>query len=457
MSDYTEHARLSPSGSKKWLACPGSLVLEEPIPNKSSDASDEGTAMHAIAAFILTAGGPGYGKPAASWIGGTVPVNAKNEPFRKVDFTEEMADLVQGYCDTVNALAEGNTLMVEKRVEFSEFVGVPDQFGTCDVAIIDELAGELFVIDLKTGHRPVDVVKNTQGMLYALGVLALLNDGGDPEFSAFDAARARGISTIRLGIYQPKVRAGLSEWSCTLTDLVVFASEARVKAQCVEGARESFPKMDREQWDRIYLNPAPNDQECAFCRAMATCPAAAKAVIDTVGADFSVVAAEDYAYDLTQADIKFLNEKMGATAFIEQFAKAVRGEVERRLLAGHDMPDYGLELGRKPARKWGNDDQVEETLRKKYRLTVEETYNLKLKSPTQLEAMCDEAKVKKLGPDAKPALGPRQWAAVKALIVQGEPSPSVKPKSVIKTPYTVPKLDSDAFTEVTVDDGSDLI
>jgi len=457
LSDYTEHARLSPSGSKRWMACPGSLTLEESIPNRSSDASDEGTAMHTVSAFILTAGGPGYGKPAASWIGGTVPVNSAGEPYRKVDFDEDMAELVQGYVDTVNALVQDNILLVEKRVEFSEFVGVPDQFGTCDVAIIDELAGELFVIDLKTGHRPVDVVKNTQGMLYALGVLALLNDGGDPEFSAFDAARARGISTIRLGIYQPKVRAGLSEWACSLTDLVVFASEARVKAQCVEGARESFPKMDREQWDRIYLNPTPNDLECAFCRAMATCPAAAKAAIDTVGADFSVVAAEDYAYDLGQADVAYLNDKMKATAFLEAFVKAVRGEVERRLLAGHDMPDYGLELGRKPPRKWGDDALVEETLRKKYRVTIEDAYNLKLKSPTQIEAMCDEVKLKKVNPDAKPVLGPRQWAAVKQLIVQGDPSPSVKPKSVIKTPYAVPKLSDAAFSAAPPDDGSDLI
>jgi len=436
VSDYTEHARLSPSGSKKWFACPGSLVLEESISNKPSDASDEGTAMHAIASFILDSTSPGYGKPAVSWIGGTVPVNSGNEPFRKVDFTEEMAELVQGYCDTINALAAGNTLLVEQRVDFSEFVGVPDQFGTCDVAIIDDLVGELFVIDLKTGHRPVDVVKNTQGMLYALGVLRLIA-GGDRGVSAFMTARARGLTTIRLGIYQPKVREGLSEWACSLAELEEFATHAHMKAQAVEGAKQMFTQWPREQWDRVYLNPAPNDQECAFCRAMATCPAAAKAVVDTVGADFSVIAAEDYTYDLAQADAAYLDEKMRAAPFLEQFVKALRAEAERRLLAGQELPSYGLELGRKPARAWSNPDEVEELLRKKYRVTAEDTYNMKLKSPTQLEALCDEAKVKKLGPDAKPILGPRQWAAVKKLIVQGDPSPSVKLKSVIKTPYTI--------------------
>ena len=455
MSDYSEHARLSPSGSKKWMACPGSLVLEEPLPNKSSDASDEGTAMHAIAAFILTEDSPGYGKPAVGWINGTVPVSGKGEPFRKVDFTEDMADLVQGYCDTVNALAVGNTLLVEQRVDFSEFVGVPEQFGTLDTGIVDDIVGELFVIDLKTGHRPVSVVKNTQGMLYALGLLRKLAGSIASAPNVFTAARRRGITTIRLGIYQPKVREGLSEWSCTLDELAEFAQWVHGKAQSVEGAKQSFEKMPRAEWDRIYLNPTPNDEECAFCRAMATCPAAAQAVINTVGADFSVMAGEDYAYDLAQADEIYLDAKMLAAPFLEQFVKATRSEVERRLLAGHEMPSFGLELGRKPARAWSDADAVEEMLRKKYRVTLEDTYNMKLKSPTQLEASCDTAKLQKVDPGAKPVLGPRQWAAVKAMIKQGDPSPSVKLKSSIKTPYVLPKPDDTAFAAV--DDGSDLI
>ena len=66
---------------------------------------------------------------------------------------------------------------IEKRVDFSEFVQLPDSFGTADAIVVDDRAGELVLIDLKTGHTPVVVEENSQLMLYALGVLAMLADG----------------------------------------------------------------------------------------------------------------------------------------------------------------------------------------------------------------------------------------------------------------------------------------
>lgn len=66
----TAHAKLSPSGSKRWFACPGSLVLEAPIPNKSNTYSDDGTAMHDIAARCLT-----MHYQATKYIGEDVPVH----------------------------------------------------------------------------------------------------------------------------------------------------------------------------------------------------------------------------------------------------------------------------------------------------------------------------------------------------------------------------------------------
>lgn len=173
MSDYTEHARLSPSGSKGWFACPGKITMEAPIPNKSSTYSDDGTAMHDIAARCLT-----QHYRAVKWVGERIPVHSTGEEPRHVEFTDEMADLVQGYVDTVRniALHARSPALVEQRVDFSEFVGVPGQFGTADCIIVDTEQGELFVIDLKTGRTPVHVENNSQLMLYALGALRLLAD-----------------------------------------------------------------------------------------------------------------------------------------------------------------------------------------------------------------------------------------------------------------------------------------
>lgn len=169
--DEEAHARLSPSGSKKWFACAGSITLEEPIPNTSSTYSDDGTAMHSIAAECLTKHIRAY-----KFIDTYIVVSREGEPERKVRITEAMADLVQEYVETVYAMTVHGSLLVEQRVNFSEFVDVPGQFGTADIVAFDEQQSELLVMDLKTGHTPVDVENNTQLMFYALGALALLRD-----------------------------------------------------------------------------------------------------------------------------------------------------------------------------------------------------------------------------------------------------------------------------------------
>lgn len=172
------HAKLSPSGSKRWFACPGSLVLEAPIPNKSNSYSDDGTAMHDIAARCLT-----EHWPATKYIGTDVPVHRGGEPERFVTFDDSMAELVQGYVDCVRVFGIGNTQMIEQRVDFSSFVEIPDQFGTADAIIVDDRAGEMILVDLKTGHTPVLVEENSQLMLYALGALQMLagDDFDAPE------------------------------------------------------------------------------------------------------------------------------------------------------------------------------------------------------------------------------------------------------------------------------------
>lgn len=172
MADYVTHARLSPSGSKRWMACPGSVTLEAPFPDTSSTYADDGTAMHTVAAWCLT-----EGHHAHTRIEHQIPVHDGGEPPRYVTFTDEMAVMVQEYVDTVRALATGHTLQVEQRVDFSPFVGVADQFGTADAIIWNARDGELLLVDLKTGYRFVDAEENSQLLTYALGALKQIVEG----------------------------------------------------------------------------------------------------------------------------------------------------------------------------------------------------------------------------------------------------------------------------------------
>lgn len=165
------HARLSPSGSKKWFACPGSITLEETIPNLPTTYSDAGTAMHDVAARCLT-----EHFRASRYIGEYIVVSLPHEEVRKVEFDADMAELVQGYVDTMRVLSIGNRYWVEQRVDFSEFCGVPGQFGTADFIVFDDRGGVLHVHDLKSGYTPVTVEDNSQLMTYALGALAKLRD-----------------------------------------------------------------------------------------------------------------------------------------------------------------------------------------------------------------------------------------------------------------------------------------
>jgi hypothetical protein len=444
--DNTEHAHLSPSGSKRWFSCPGSLVLEADFPNNSTEYSDFGTCCHTIAARVLTA----PGSFPEQHVGELVPVHYKTEPPRYVRFTEEMAELVTGYVDSLRKIAAGEPILVEQRVNFSEFVQVPNQFGTLDAGILFLMEGELFIGDLKTGHTPVEVEGNSQLMLYALGFLRTLldNDLGTAITEPFAYAQALGITKIRLGIYQPKTTGGWTEWSCSLDDLQAFATLARSKALSTINAERDHGKVPADEWERTYLNQNPNDKDCAFCRAMSVCPSVARKVQETVGADFRVVP------PTPESPTDPLAKAMAAAPLVEDWIKAVRAEVERRLLLGEQVPGFGLELGRKGARKFTDEVAAETLLRKTWRLTYEDVYKMELKSPTALEKLTKPTKEVVDGKTVvnPPVIGPRRWQQLNALIGQADPKPSVKPLSEIKTPYTVPAPNADDFSTVATGD-----
>ena len=129
---------------------------------------------------------------------------------------------------------------------------------------------------------------------------------------------------------------------------------------------------------------------------------------------------------------------------VEDWCKAIRAEVERRLLAGVDIPGHKLVEGRRGARAWANAEEVEAAL-KAMRLKVEQMYDLKLISPTTAE------KLAKAG-----AIGPRQWPKLQDMITQADGKPSVAPASD-KRPALVVKPVADEFDAVTDDDADGLV
>lgn len=428
--DLTEHAHLSPSGSKKWFACPGSLVLEAPIPNTPNKYSDDGTACHVVLKWCLD-----EWRPAAEKVGELIPVNARNEEPRYVRFTDDMVELVQPMADTIRVLMIGASFSAtERRVDFSDVVQMPNQFGTVDVTILRDR--ELQIHDAKFGHTPVFVEENSQLLIYALAAYLELE-------LAYD------IDTIRLFIHQPKV-LGTTEWTCSVEWLTTeFAQTLHDKAAATIGAAKMHGVLPDPEWQRIYLNPKPNELECAFCRALATCPAAQRELESTVGASFNAIVDAGGTPELLESAPALLSTMMAAVGFVEDWCIAVRAECERSLLSGIDVPGFGLELGRKGPRKWRDEAAVEQIVKKTWRLKNEDAYDMSLKSPTALERL---TKARTETVDGKAVLhealiGARQWKKiVEDQVVQNDPKPSVKPAGLIKKPYTPPALDGSGFS-----------
>lgn len=224
-----DHALLSASGAKRWLACTPSARLEECFPELTSKWAEEGTKAHETAEKILTA-----------------LIDDKKRPaFRNAEI-KEIATSLQPYIDYVwnlyNTLMEENgdaVIFLETRVDFSDYV--PEGFGTGDVII---LSGEtLHIIDLKYGKGvAVNAKGNEQLRLYGLGAVKLYGDIYD-------------IETVVTHIAQPRLDS-YSREEIDLESLIVWAEEV-VKPKATEAFEGTGAFIDGEH--------------CQFCKAAAIC------------------------------------------------------------------------------------------------------------------------------------------------------------------------------------------
>jgi hypothetical protein len=387
------HAKLSPSGAHRWMACPGSVALEASFPDQSSSYAAEGTLAHTLASEHLD----GSGLHPSQRIGEVHEVDGYT-------FTVDaaMAAYVDDYCRLVREYADGGLLLVEQRVPIEHVTGETGATGTSDAIIVDTTKRMLYVVDLKYGMGvKVDAGDNPQLMMYALGAMEQCDQLGE-----FDQ--------VCMVIHQPRLNHVSEHW-IYVGDLWAFKRRA---AEAAELTRQPDAPL------------VPGEKQCRFCKAKATCPALRAEVTEVVSG--SATLDEFLVPDVTTGD-NYLSVAMSKVGLVEDWCKAVRAEVERRLLAGQTVDGFKLVEGRRGNRKWSNDAEVE-ALFKSFRLRQDEMYDYSLISPTKAEKLLKDT--------------PKRWEKAEALISRAEGKPSVAPATDKRSSLTVQSV-ADDFRDLT--------
>ena len=389
------HATLSASGAKRWMSCPPSARLEERLRGifgeKSTPFAEEGTKAHSLAELKLL-----REKGRLSEDDG---INDFNYDLRRKalgDIPKEMDEATDYYAEiiiekflTARQSCPDAQLKLEQRLDFSRWV--PDGFGTGDAVIVSEELLE--VCDLKYGKGvPVFAENNPQARCYGLGALHCYGV-------------LYGFKHVRNTIIQPRLDS-VTEEMLTTDELLQWAeTELKPAAGLAWKGKGEF-------------NPGDH---CKFCAARAICYARATKAMTIFKHGFEtpgVIPDDAIPEILAVAD----------TAI--DWIKDLQAYALSQALRGQEWPGYKLVRGKRPPRKWVDEEEAKHQL---IRAGYEpEVYTeTKFKSPSNIEKL----------------VGKQAFEAIFAtLVTQGDGALTLVPESDKRTEFTSAEAD---FSDIT--------
>jgi len=243
----THHAKLSPSASKRWMSCAGSVGLIEKLAPKETfnRYAAEGTVAHTIGEKSLLEGKPsvGYKGEKHEVDGFTFTVND--------DMIEAVTEYVDYIEDTIGS-ADGEFQMEVEVWCSLESLGLPGlEGGTSDSILINREDKFIEVIDYKHGQGvAVEVEGNTQAMHYALGALIKLGVKPGDDWD------------IQMTIAQPRSHhpdGRIRSWGISSDALFTWQDDVLIPAVNLT-----------YQDDAPFV---PSDDGCRFCPVAGNCPA----------------------------------------------------------------------------------------------------------------------------------------------------------------------------------------
>lgn len=306
----TEHAKLSASGSDRWLNCTRSSAFESQFPEQpNTKFSEEGTFAHAVAERAL-----------AKYLGlRQEPLPQELQHYDSSVLREAVQVYVDFAIERIIEARQRNTdaaIMLEKRLDFSAFV--PSGFGTGDLVTVSD--GLIDVNDLKFGKGIlVDAQGNSQLRLYGLGALTMFEH-------LFD------VKTVRMTIVQPRLNH-ISTEELSTQELRQWGEQfVKPKAQLAWAGEGDF-------------NPG---EHCRWCRGKAVCSARAQASIDLARFDFAAP---------ESMDDEAISHVLEKAAMLHAWVADIEAYAFAQALKGRRWDGFKLVQGRS-LRKFGDEEAV---------------------------------------------------------------------------------------------------
>ena len=291
-AEEAQHALFSPSASKRWLTCPGSIELSEGIEDTTSRAAEEGTYFHDLMEKYFT------GTPLDE-----VMAKAHDGKMRDaIDFT----------IDTVKSFPE-IIFFAEHKVFLTD-----DCWGTADLIMWDPNNKSLRIVDFKYGWYPVDAEENTQLAIYAS--------------ACFSLWKALGIvpDIVTGTIIQPHSKDGDLVKSSIFENAVLVNIASRVQKA--------------EKYHKLGNADLVAGDHCTFCKAIPICPAYNRFILGENAKFF------DYSFDMSPADKMELEEVSERLYFLQkhkQWMTSAAVYLKQKLEDGEDAPyHYVSSIGR---------------------------------------------------------------------------------------------------------------
>lgn len=458
-----KHARLSASGSKQWINCPGSIQKEQDYPQGGSSIfAQQGTAGHHLADYCLTTG-----TDAADHVGTRIYVYDGNDEKKK-DTVAVPARVEEGGALEERLVAEGYTrfevvdgegngesvevkawavqMFVDKvRREYEKTVGALELLGEkappltteeyMDGSAIHALMGGtadanflgfdnwIKLFDLKFGAGvSVEVEDNTQLKIYAVLILMILmGRGHEPD-------------GVDMYIVQPRLEHAdgpIRHARYTRQELLDFRDELRGLAEATQ--RRNAP-TNAGDW-------------CLWCKAKIDCDAFRERTQEVARMEFD----DPPDHIVAPTDLDQLAKIAAWMPMIDALFRDVNGAIGRELHQGRAVEGFKLvrmktnrRFGRPddhPEGLWAKGDEVapeviEEVMRSEGLLSRKEMYH-----PPKMLTL---PQMEKLGKDAKLALRQLTFKPEGRLTV----APSSDPREEVKVDVSVTFPDADDAMEI---------